>query len=345
MNEQQQLISETLHRLLEDHCPPGVVDAAEAGEWPAALWQALTDTGLTLAGIPEEHGGSGGDLADSLLVLQVAAKFGAPVPLAEHFMAGLLLSGAGQVATDRPMTVATGSFSLDSTGQLKGVADDVAFARWCDEVILTASAGSDRKICRVRMDQLNLETGCSVAGEPRDRITVDVRLGADSIFDAPEDIEQTLKLMGAATRAVMMAGALDAILEMSVQYAMERAQFGRPISKFQAIQHQLAVMAGEVAASSMASHGAVAAFQSLDPVEIAIAKARVGEAVSAATDIAHGVHGAMGYTMEHSLNHRTRRLWCWREEYGSERYWQKLAGAAFLEAGADGLWNAITSRG
>ena len=61
MSEQQQLIKETLARLLTDHCESSVVDAAENGEWAASLWQNLNDTGLTLAGISDSLGGSGGD--------------------------------------------------------------------------------------------------------------------------------------------------------------------------------------------------------------------------------------------------------------------------------------------
>ena len=126
---------------------------------------------------------------------------------------------------------------------------------------------------------------------------------------------------------------------------MDRAQFGRPISKFQAVQHQLAVLAGESAASTMAAHSIVAAFEEAVETDLAIGKARIGEAVSICTDIAHQVHGAMGYTMEHSLNHRTRRLWSWRDDYGSERYWQLQVGRKFLETDADDLWSTITSLG
>ena len=143
----------------------------------------------------------------------------------------------------------------------------------------------------------------------------------------------------------MMASALESILEMSVRYAMDRNQFGRPISKFQAIQHQLAILADESAASTMAAHSIVAAFEKSVETDIAIGKARIGEAVSVCTDIAHQVHGAMGYTMEHSLNHRTRRLWSWRDDYGNERYWALKIGQKFLETDADSLWSSITNLG
>ncbi len=332
MNEQQQLIKDTLSRLLTDLCTQKVVDQAEAGAWPAGLWDALTETGLTVAGLSENAGGAGGEVEDSLLVLREAGKFAAPVPLAEHFIAGRLLEQAGgSIGTD-PVTVAAGDFSL-SGDVLKGRAERVAFARWSKRLLVV----TDDKLCLVDLAECGIEHGSNVAGEPRDNVSVDCKPAL--ILDCPDAADQ-LQLLGAATRASLMAGALESILELSVQYAMERTQFGRSISKFQAIQHQLATLAGEVAASMMAA----LVIGSLDELDVAIAKARVGEAVASATDIAHQVHGAMGYTMEHSLNHRTRRLWSWRDEYGNERFWQIRTGRAFVAGGGDGLWNAVTAR-
>ena len=345
MNEQQQLIKETLGRLLTDLCTPQVVDDAENGTWAGDLWNTLTETGLTLAGIPEAAGGSGGDLEDSLLVLREAARFGAPVPLAEHFMAALLLSEQGAAAGGGPMTIATGDCSVDSDNRLSGSAEGVAFARWCNEVVLTAKTDGGMVLCRVPVSDLDITEGRSVAGEPRDNINISTQLDAAGVLPATDDVDRRIRLMGAAARSVMMAGALESVLEISVQYSQERAQFGRPISKFQVIQHQLAEMAGEVAASTMASESVVNNFTSLDEMEIAIGKARIGESVSVCTDYAHGILGAMGYTLEHSLNPRTRRLWCWRDEYGAEREWQRLIGRGMLANGADGFWGEITNRG
>lgn len=86
MNEQQ-LITDTIRRILQDQCAKVTVDAAEAGVWPAGLWQTLEDNGLTLAGISEASGGTGGELAASLLMIREAASVGAPLPLAETFIA------------------------------------------------------------------------------------------------------------------------------------------------------------------------------------------------------------------------------------------------------------------
>ena len=59
--------------------------------------------------------------------------------------------------------------------------------------------------------------------------------------------------------------------------------------------------------------------------------------------IAHQVHGAMGFTHEHSLHHATRRLWSWREEFGNEAVWAARLGKMVTRHGADGLWPFITA--
>ena len=345
MNEQQQLIRDVIQRILNDRCRAQVVDAAESGEWPSNLWLALTESGLTLAGISEEAGGAGGEIADSLLVIREAARFAAPVPLAEHFLAASLLEESGLIVTQPIMTVAIGDFELKSDRRLIGQSDQVAFARWADEVILVAVRNGREFVCRVSVAEIVVEPGINLAGEPVDAINVDVELSDGSFVEAPEGTGARLLLLGAALRGLMMASALESILEMSVRYAMDRSQFGRPISKFQAIQHQLAILADESAASTMAAHSIVAAFEKAFETDIAIGKARIGEAVSVCTDIAHQVHGAMGYTLEHSLNHRTRRLWSWRDDYGNERYWALKIGQKFLETDADSLWSSITNLG
>ena len=140
-----------------------------------------------------------------------------------------------------------------------------------------------------------------------------------------------------------MAGALERTLEYALTYANERVQFGRPIGKFQAIQHLLAVLAGHVAASSAAADAAVEASETApDEFMVAVAKARIGEAAGKSAEIAHQVHGAMGYTREHNLHYVTRRLWAWRDEFGNETHWQVKLGRMVAAKGADALWPTLT---
>ncbi|MNZ88016.1 Acyl-CoA dehydrogenase, short-chain specific [compost metagenome] len=128
-----------------------------------------------------------------------------------------------------------------------------------------------------------------------------------------------------------MAGALDAAFQRTLQYANERSQFGRAIGKFQAIQHQLAVMSEHVFAARMAAQLGCAA-QGLIPdrLRVATAKARCSEAALAAAETAHAIHGAIGFTEEFDLQLLTRRLHAWRQAAGSETYWHGVAGEALL---------------
>jgi acyl-CoA dehydrogenase len=128
-------------------------------------------------------------------------------------------------------------------------------------------------------------------------------------------------------------------------------QFGKPIGKYQAIQQQLALMAGDVAAARLAALAAAAdAPCALQPVapsaafSIAAAKVRTGEAATRACGIAHQVHGAIGFTREHSLHFATRRLWAWREQFGSDAWWAQALGRAAIAGGATAFWPALTRR-
>jgi acyl-CoA dehydrogenase len=146
-------------------------------------------------------------------------------------------------------------------------------------------------------------------------------------------------------RAAQMAGALESLLEQSVRYATERKQFGRPIGNFQAIQHNLAVLAGHVAAAGIAAEQAFRAADRGEPdFEVAAAKIRAGEAAGVGAGIAHQAHGAIGFTYEHSLHFATRRLWSWRAEFGSESRWALELGRRVAAAGPDRLWSELTTR-
>jgi acyl-CoA dehydrogenase len=136
-----------------------------------------------------------------------------------------------------------------------------------------------------------------------------------------------LMLAAAALTAAKMAGAMRRLLDMSLAYARERNQFGRPLGKFQAIQQQLAVMAQQVVSAKVAANVGMSGAH-FDPLKVALAKCRTSEASHVVCDIAHAVHGAIGVTEEYDLQLLTRRLKQWQMAYGSESYWAGRIGAA-----------------
>lgn len=137
--------------------------------------------------------------------------------------------------------------------------------------------------------------------------------------------------LGAAMTAARIVGALERTLDMTLAFANDRVQFGRPIGKFQAIQHQLAVMAEQVAAARMAAQiGCQSSGALPDPLRAAVAKSRASEAAAIVAPMAHAIHGAIGITAELDLQLFTRRLHQWRAEYGSELAWNRVLGRALI---------------
>ena len=341
------IIVDTATRIFQDLCEPNTVNEAEQGVWPMALWDALEESGLTLTWVPDEFGGAGASLADGFAVLRAAGRFAAPVPLAETLMAGWLLTQAGIAVPGGPLTIAPihadGRIALGGDGVLSGRARQVPFARNAGHMAVLTHRGNETMVALVAATGLPISQSMSLAGEPRDDVTFD---GAVAEAVRPAAVDQDgLVCFGAAVRLQQVAGALEKILEQSVQYALDRSQFGRPIAKFQAVQHNLATLAGEVAAASAAADAAAeaCALSAIAIGEIAIAKVRGGEAAGTGAAIAHQVHGAMGFTYEHSLHHATRRLWAWREEFGNEAVWAARLGRMVAAHGADQLWPFITA--
>jgi alkylation response protein AidB-like acyl-CoA dehydrogenase len=346
------IIVDTATKIFQDLCEADTVNRAEKGEWPKALWDALEESGLPLTWVPDELGGAGAEIVDGFAVLRVAGRFAAPVPIAETLLAGWLLAQAGIAAPSGPMTVAPvyedGDIRVGADGTLSGRARAVPFARNAGHIAVVATRAGAPVVALVETAGLVVKPGTGLSGEPRDEVSFD-RATPVALEPAPGLLPEALTLVAAAARTQQMAGALERILDQSVQYALDREQFGRPIAKFQAVQQNLAALAGEVAAAGAAADGAAEAIAAHGVAgdivlsQVAIAKLRVGDAAGAGAAIAHQVHGAMGFTYEHTLHHSTRRLWAWREEFGNETLWAERLGRMVAARGADELWPFVTA--
>jgi acyl-CoA dehydrogenase len=351
MTELSSLLADTVAKLFGALATKELIESAEKGAWPEKLWRALEEGGLTLPLVPEAAGGAGGTWLDAHVVVRAAGRHTAPVPLAETIIASALLSRAGLEVPFGPLTLApvhaneTLALRRGAGGlTLSGTATRVPWGRHAGHVVTVADVDGQPTIALVATGGARITEGANLAREPRDTLTFD---GATVLTAAraPGVTADTIRLHGAMVRAAQMAGALDACLEQAVRYATERKQFGRPIGSFQAIQQNLAVLAGHVAASGIAAESAFRAADRGDArFEIAVAKIRVGEAAGVGAGIAHQAHGAIGFTYEHSLHFATRRLWAWRAEFGSESAWARELGEHVAARGADALWSDLTAR-
>jgi acyl-CoA dehydrogenase len=341
---ERELLRRTVDELLARHCTPARVAAAAAGAgWDTGLWQALEETGLTLAGSPEEVGGSGGDLLAAADIAVAAGAAAGPVPLAETLAAGMLLGQAGLAIPSGPLTVAVASgpglrrvpYGRLATTVAAGSGGSGGSGRDDDWLAVIAPAGRGA-------------TGRNLAGEPRDEVI----FGGDAeVHDVPAGTADYARRLLRLFRSLLITGAAQRALDMTVTYVQEREQFGRPLARFPTVQQELARMAGEVALIGAATQAAVAAGlpgagEGVSAVVAAKAQASSGAGVVAA--IAHQLHGAIGTTEEHRLRLTTTRLWSWRDEDGSEAECFAELGRAALAAatgagagagaGAGGLW-------
>jgi len=352
MSDVDAMVRDTAQRIFADLGDPQTIILAGDTDWQTPLWAALQDAGLSHAWLPEEFGGAGLSVSDAFAILQVAGAHAVAVPLAETLLAGWALARAGLTPPPGPLTVAPvqpgEELEIDAEGLVSGRVDNVPFARQADFLVVLAEDedGANRVVC-VPRDAIAIEPADSIAGDPRDQLSFDAVPARDH---AVADITVAdLCRLGAAMRAMQMAGAMQAILDMAVTYSGERVAFGRPIGRFQAVQHLLARLAEEAAAALAAASSAAHAIETLASddagvfVEIAAAKIRAGEAAGEAALIGHQVHGAIGFTDEHILHRYVQRLWSWRDDFGSEAEWAQGLGRFFAARGGDDFWPTITA--
>tara|TARA_R110002110_G_scaffold376568_2_gene586517 strand:- start:26465 stop:27439 length:975 start_codon:yes stop_codon:yes gene_type:complete len=322
MTEERAMIAETCERLFAAHLDAELFRAAEAGEFPQGLWDAITQNGLDRILVPEAQGGSGLAWEDAHVVLFAAGQHAAPVPLAEAIAAGWLLGREGADMPDGVVTLAGPEMTRVPWGR---VAKHM--------LVLDADDG----LRCMSLDGAAITPDRNIGRDPRDVVIVD---GLETTHERMDQV----RAAGALVRSCQMAGAVSAVLDLCVTYTNERVQFGRPIGRFQAIQQQLAVMAGEAAAAGVAAREACRMVDAGGDIVMAAAtaKIRTGEAAGKAANIAHQVHGAIGFTDEYRLHHLTRRLWAWRSEFGAESAWAGMLGGLVAARGADKLWPDLT---
>jgi acyl-CoA dehydrogenase len=310
---------------------------AEHGHSPD-LWERLDGLGLIRLTGSEESGGSGAGWFEAAELLSAAVRHGVRIPLAENdVLAGWLLDAAGVPCDPAKRTVCV----LNSSG----TAIRVPWAAAAERLVVAWHRGDDYAVADLDPDRVSITPGANMIGEPRDTVAADL----DTLDGTPvdRDLVEQLRLKSALVRSIQVCAALDRVLESSIDHASSREQFGRPLAKFQAVQHLISDIAAEAALARSATEAALTAAVGSDWSDprldflAAAARSCAGHAASVVVRNAHQVHGAIGTTKEHRLHEFTRAALAWRSEFGSMRHWDdRLTGMA-LEAGAGGLWRLI----
>ena len=312
------MFAEAIDDILKDQCTPAVVRAIQSGQSPAALWDAIASAGFLELLSAEAEGGAGLSLAELFPVLRCFGHYTVPVPVAQTIVARALVGS--QLVMPAGMVTLAQTFQREASGAIScaltpcGMLTDFVLTRDGDGLLLLPCAAAKR-------------VGTGV----QNCLTATLTWPDDSCATRVSQGGAMLPAFAAALHAALLSGAMNRVFEMTLQYCNDRVQFGKSLGKFQAVQHQLSVMAEHTAAASMAAE---AAFQGVESapslLTAAMAKSRTSEAAVLVSSIAHALHGAIGVTEEYDLQLLTRCLHEWRTAHGSEPYWNTVIGQQVL---------------
>jgi acyl-CoA dehydrogenase len=299
--------------LLKDITSVATIRTAECGIAPPGMWEAIVASGFADALVGEKRGGAGLSMADVQPLFVTCGEHLLPVALGQTMLARAVISSAGQTVPSEPIVL----WPQSPRRQLRSLVPPAA----SEGVLALTQCGPTMQVRRLQADAQSVDGFGLVPAALVDEPPL-------LEFDAPE---MDLLDYAATAVAASMAGAMTRLVEMSLDFANERRQFGRPLSAFQAIQHQLAVAAQQVVLANSAARIAFANdYVALDSSRVAIAKVIANDAASAVCSVAHAVHGAIGISREYDLQLYSRRLRRWQVSFGSTEFWARRIGAARL---------------
>lgn len=338
----RELLSNTVNDLFAKYSPLLGRDEATTNR----LWEQVERVQLNTIGTPVDFGGPGGSQSEVATVLRVASRYAPPIPLAESILASWLAASAGLRVMEGMRALAPihfgalPKFRLSSRTFVDSTAVGVPYAPLASSLVILAEVDGAPFVVVGRPSRESLNPYPNLADEPSADIALE-QIEVDDVAPSRVTLDDMLAL-GAIYRVQQIAGALDRVLEMTIHYSNDRQQFGRPIAKFQAVQHLVAELAEEAVAATVAAESAAAASQSAGFVQVAaLAKSRAGKS-AAATALAHQVHGAIGATTDHPLHLFTRRIAAWRDEFGSQVEWATLIGSRSAARGGRQLWRDVS---
>jgi acyl-CoA dehydrogenase len=362
-SEEQELLRESVRRFLAERAPIGYVRSMlddPRGTSPE-VWHGLADLGVVGLLAPEPAGGAGMGMVDLAPVLEELGRAVHPGPFtstAVGAISAIALADAGDAgAAVLPGLAAgttVGTVALHEPGQraewrspttgaepapdgwrVTGTKVHVPDATGADVVVVSASAGGELGLFLV---DATVAAGVAVTATPsvdatRKEGTVELvdapatRLGTG---DATAVVAEVVDRLHVAA-VVDGVGAASRALEIAVDYAKERKQFGVPIGTFQAVQHLCADMLRAVELARAASYYACWACDAADPAErhraATMALAFAGDELYTVGADAIQTHGGIGFTWEHDLHLYYKRLLTLQEiGGGSVTQLEELAG-------------------
>lgn len=367
LSEIQQMLKNSAREFLSAECPLTLARAMEEDErgYTDELWRQTVGLGWPGVAFPEQYGGTGGDFLDLAVLLEEIGRALMPGPFfATVVLGGLTVLDAGTEAQKRdiltgicsgqlrltlalteasatyePWGIATTAIREGDTFRLNGSKLFVPDAHAADLLLVAArtaesadpAEGITLFIVPADASGLTVNQLSTISADRQCEITFDnVTVPADAVLGAVDGgwtIIQRALQRAVAGKCMEMLGGADAVVEMTVEYAKQRTQFGRPVGTFQAVQHHCANMATDVEGCRHIAYQAAWKVASGEPAarEVAMAKAWVSGAYQRVCNLAHQCHGAIGFTKEHDLQLYTRRAKVQELSYGEVNFHKELA--------------------
>ena len=323
LSEEQVLLQETVRGFAAAECPPTrlreIFDAGVGHD--DAIWQGLADIGLTGLVVPEKLGGAGLEILELALVCEVAGSVALPGALLEHSLACLAIASGGSDEQQRHWLPRLAAGDVIGTLALAEGADRWRPEQWAVRRSSGKLSGGKHYVPHLGHAGLivvGVEGGGLALLEWQGDATPGARLEVQEGIDRTRPIQRLIldgaeaeALAGANARKVIDAGlvglaadsfgAATRLIQVSVEYAKERKQFGFPIAQFQAVKHQLARMGTEIEPTrALFWYAAHALDQGLPDAErhAAMVKAHITDRAMAVAREAVELHGGLGFTWE-----------------------------------------------
>jgi 3-oxocholest-4-en-26-oyl-CoA dehydrogenase beta subunit len=353
LNEEQKILKNTAREFFEKECPKSLVKEMikdELGYCPQ-LWKKMADLGWMGMVLDPRYDGIGGSFLDLTLLLEEMGRALFPGPFFSTVVLGaltIMASGdeknkqkllpaiaAGDLILTLGLTEPNGHYGQEGmkTEAVKKGGDyiingtklfvpDAHIARYVICVARTANGGITLFLVDTRSSGVTLTPLLTIAGDRQSEIIFNnVKMHSGYILGELGKgwsyIEEVWPKVVVARCAEMVGGAQQ-VLDMTVQYAKERHQFGRPIGSFQAIQHYIADMLTEVEGCRHLTYQAAWMLSEGLPCkkEVAVAKSWCSDAFKKVTGVSHQVHGAIGFTEEHDLYLYYKHAKAWELLFG-----------------------------
>lgn len=328
LNELQQLIRQTADDFIENEVPSSRVREIEESGDSRALWHQMTELGWPGLPIAEAYGGQGGALTDCAVLVDrlcrgaVLSPFASTVLCAATVQAfadeelkqrllprivqGAVVSAA---ALERSGAVHAPIAATYANGSVSGEKWFVEFGESADVHLVLAMDGATPGIAVVTRDQPGVTTRPlkNIGALPM-AVATYANATAEG-WIAGGDAVAYLRMLGAALVSLECYSYAQKSLDMIVDYAQMRVQFGRPIGAFEAVQQRVADMAIQVEACKFLTHELLWNFDNgtLDPNQVPVVKAATGRMIGDVTMWSHILHGGIGYMKEYDLQFFTRR--------------------------------------